>query len=59
MARAQGLSGWGPITTEADLDQAFRAAVDAVRSGNCAVVDVVVDTGYDATMAAGVVGSVE
>lgn len=53
LARAQGLDGIGPITSMADLPDAFTEAVSLVRSGRPVVVDVVVRPGYSAAMSAG------
>jgi thiamine pyrophosphate-dependent acetolactate synthase large subunit-like protein len=48
IGRAQGAAGFGPITDAATLVETFRAAIDAVRSGEVAVVDVRVAGGYSA-----------
>src|SRR5262245_17018097 len=40
IGRAQGAAGFGPITDAATLVDTFRAAIDAVRAGEVAVVDV-------------------
>lgn len=55
MARAQGVEGIGPITCLEDLDEALQGAVLLVKSGRPVVVDVVVEPGYSAAMAAGLV----
>lgn len=55
LARAQGLDGWGPIGVRSDLDAALGRAVSAVRAGRPAVVDVVIEVGYDHAMAANLV----
>ncbi|WP_375399449.1 thiamine pyrophosphate-binding protein [uncultured Amnibacterium sp.] len=55
LARAQGLEGIGPISAVHDLANALRTAVDLFRSGRPVVVDVVVETGYSPSMAAGLV----
>ncbi|MGH3342978.1 MAG: thiamine pyrophosphate-dependent enzyme, partial [Carbonactinosporaceae bacterium] len=59
LARAQGLAGIGPVRTGAALGRGLTRAVDAVRSGRPTVIDVVVEVGYDAATAAGVVGRPE
>src|SRR5499426_2705640 len=46
IGRAQGAAGFGPITDAAALVDTFRAAIDAVRAGEVAVVDVRVAGGY-------------
>lgn len=53
MARAQGALGFGPVTDPGAAGAALRAAIDAVRGGAVAVVDVRVAAGYAGTMAAG------
>ncbi len=52
MARAQGAQGFGPVTAESDLAEALRAAIAAVETGDVAVVDARVETGYAPTMTA-------
>jgi len=46
MARAQGAPGFGPVTDAAALAPVFSAAIDAVRAGEVALVDVRVAGGY-------------
>jgi thiamine pyrophosphate-dependent acetolactate synthase large subunit-like protein len=53
MGRAQGALGVGPVTEPAGLAKALREALDAVRGGAVAVVDVRVAAGYAGAMAAG------
>jgi acetolactate synthase-1/2/3 large subunit len=53
MGRAQGAAGFGPVTEPLQLDGALRDAIDAVRGGAVAVVDVRVAAGYHGTMASG------
>jgi len=53
IARAQGARGFGPVTETAKLVGVLRDAIDAVRGGAVAVVDVRVATGYAGAMAAG------
>jgi thiamine pyrophosphate-dependent acetolactate synthase large subunit-like protein len=57
MARAQGAHGFGPVADGKDLAAAFEAAVAAVAAGGVAVVDVRVEPGYTAAMAAAVARS--
>jgi thiamine pyrophosphate-dependent acetolactate synthase large subunit-like protein len=53
MARAQGALGIGPVRDPARVAAALREAIDAVRGGAVAVVDVRVAAGYAGAMAAG------
>jgi thiamine pyrophosphate-dependent acetolactate synthase large subunit-like protein len=53
MARAQGAAGFGPVTEPAHVAAALREAIDAVRGGAVAVVDVRVAAGYSGAMSAG------
>jgi thiamine pyrophosphate-dependent acetolactate synthase large subunit-like protein len=46
IGRAQGTVGFGPVTDAGSLAATFRAAIDAVRGGEVAVVDVRVAGGY-------------
>jgi acetolactate synthase I/II/III large subunit len=57
LARAQGATGVGPIDRGEDLVAALRAAIAAVDAGGVAVVDVRVEPGYAAAMAAATVRS--
>jgi thiamine pyrophosphate-dependent acetolactate synthase large subunit-like protein len=52
IARAQGAAGFGPVTTEEQMEKAFREAIDVVEKGGVAVVDVRVKVGYAAAAAA-------
>jgi thiamine pyrophosphate-dependent acetolactate synthase large subunit-like protein len=52
MARAQGGQGFGPVSSEAELAAALRAAIAAVDGGDVAVVDVRVEPGYAPAMTA-------
>jgi thiamine pyrophosphate-dependent acetolactate synthase large subunit-like protein len=52
MARAQGATGFGPVTTIGDLGPTFEKAIAAVEAGGVAVVDVRVEPGYTAAMTA-------
>jgi thiamine pyrophosphate-dependent acetolactate synthase large subunit-like protein len=52
MGRAQGATGFGPITKQADLTPALEKAIAAVEAGGVAVVDVRVEPGYTANMTA-------
>lgn len=50
MARAQGAEGIGPVTRAADLLDAVRQGLEAVRAGKVCVIDVRVLPGYDTNM---------
>jgi thiamine pyrophosphate-dependent acetolactate synthase large subunit-like protein len=52
MARAQGATGFGPVTTVGDLRPTFEKAIAAVEAGGVAVVDVRVEPAYTAAMPA-------
>ena len=52
MARAQGATGFGPITTQDELGPVFAQAIAAVEAGGVAVVDVRVEPGYTPAMTA-------
>ena len=52
MARAQGASGFGPVSALGDLPAVFAEAIAAVEAGEVAVVDVRVEPGYSAAMTA-------
>jgi thiamine pyrophosphate-dependent acetolactate synthase large subunit-like protein len=52
LARAQGATGFGPVTEAAELEAAFVAAVAVVQAGGVAVVDVHVTPGYTPAMTA-------
>ncbi len=49
-ARAYGAQGWGPVRDPADLPAVLAAAVDAVRAGGVAVVDVWTAAAFLATV---------
>jgi len=53
IGRAQGAVGFGPITDSGELVRVLREAIDAVRGGAVAVVDVRVAGGYHGAMASG------
>jgi thiamine pyrophosphate-dependent acetolactate synthase large subunit-like protein len=57
LARAQGIEGFGPITTMSELPGVLDKAVKMVRAGRPVVVDVVVRPGYSAAMATGLTRS--
>lgn len=57
MARAQGLSGIGPVEDVAELERVLVEAIAAVKKGATMVVDVVVQTGYSPAMTAGLTRS--
>ena len=50
MARSQGLTGFGPVCTEAELETILAEAIGLVRQGGIVVVDVLVKPGYAASM---------
>jgi thiamine pyrophosphate-dependent acetolactate synthase large subunit-like protein len=52
IARAQGATGFGPVTTQAEMEKAFADAIKVVEDGGVAVVDVRVKVGYAAAAAA-------
>jgi len=53
IGRAQGAVGFGPIIDSGNLVRELREAIDAVRGGAVAVVDVRVAGGYHGAMASG------
>jgi thiamine pyrophosphate-dependent acetolactate synthase large subunit-like protein len=53
IGRAQGAVGFGPVTEAGALRAAFREAIDAVRGGGVAVVDVRVAAGYHGATSTG------
>lgn len=57
LARAQGLTGYGPITEPASLTDVLREAIEAVRQGQSVVVDVHVTPGYSPAMSSGMTRS--
>jgi thiamine pyrophosphate-dependent acetolactate synthase large subunit-like protein len=52
LGRAQGAAGFGPISKYVDLGPALQSAIAAVDDGGVAVVDVRIEPGYTAAMAA-------
>ena len=56
IGRAQGATGFGPVTDAGALLATFRAAIDAVRAGEVAVVDVRVAGGYHGATSTGTPG---
>ena len=50
IARAQGCAGWGPVRDAAGLRAALTHALEAVRAGKPAIVDVRVAQGYGTEM---------
>ncbi len=48
MARAQGATGIGPVTSIADMREALKRGIDTVRAGGVCVIDARVEPGYDA-----------
>jgi acetolactate synthase I/II/III large subunit len=59
LVRAQGATGVGPIDRGEHLVAALRTAIAAVDAGGVAVVDVRVEPGYAAAMAAAAVRSAD
>ncbi|HTO47089.1 MAG TPA: thiamine pyrophosphate-binding protein [Burkholderiales bacterium] len=57
IGRAQGAVGLGPVTDASALAAAFREAIDAVRAGEVAVVDVRVAGGYYGAASTGAAGA--
>jgi thiamine pyrophosphate-dependent acetolactate synthase large subunit-like protein len=53
MARAQGLTGFGPIEDAAELERVLVQAIALVKGGATVVIDAVVQTGYSPSMTAG------
>jgi thiamine pyrophosphate-dependent acetolactate synthase large subunit-like protein len=53
MARAQGLTGIGPVTTTKELAAAVAEAVGAAKAGASVLIDARVKPGYNPAMAAG------
>jgi hypothetical protein len=52
IARAQGATGFGPVTSVDQMEKAFKEAIEVVEKGGVAVVDVRVKVGYAAAAAA-------
>jgi thiamine pyrophosphate-dependent acetolactate synthase large subunit-like protein len=52
LARAQGATGFGPVTDTAELEAIFTQAIEVVAAGGVAVVDVHVTPGYTPAMTA-------
>ena len=57
LARAQGLTGFGPVSEPAELVGVLRNAVEIVRAGGSVVVDVHVTPGYSPAMSSGMTRS--
>jgi thiamine pyrophosphate-dependent acetolactate synthase large subunit-like protein len=53
MARAQGLTGFGPVEDAAELERVLVEAIALVKGGATVVIDAVVQTGYSPSMTAG------
>lgn len=53
LARAQGLTAWGPIDDASALARLLPEAIEAVKNGATVVIDAVVQTGYSPAMTAG------
>ena len=57
LARAQGLTGIGPVKTLAQLQDALSEGIKTAQGGGCVVIDVHVDPGYSQAMASGMTRS--
>ena len=57
MARAQGCAAFGPVTTQAELESAITQAIAAVEEGRVAVVEVITDASYPATLVNALTGT--
>ncbi|MFD0669656.1 thiamine pyrophosphate-binding protein [Ramlibacter sp. MAHUQ-53] len=57
MAQAQGLTGFGPVRTAAQLREVLPQAIAAYERGEAVVVDVVVQPGYSPAMSQGMTRS--
>lgn len=53
MARAQGLSAFGPVEDAAEFERVLVEAIALVKGGATVVIDAVVQTGYSPSMTAG------
>lgn len=53
MARAQGLTAFGPIEDSAEFERVLAEAITLVKGGATVVIDAVVQTGYSPSMTAG------
>ena len=53
MARAQGLTAFGPVEDSAEFERVLGEAIALVKSGATVVIDAVVQTGYSPSMTAG------
>ena len=53
MARAQGLTAFGPVEDSAEFERVLVEAIALVKSGATVVIDAVVQTGYSPSMTAG------
>ena len=53
MARAQGLTAFGPVEDSAEFERVLVEAIALVKGGATVVIDAVVQTGYSPSMTAG------
>jgi thiamine pyrophosphate-dependent acetolactate synthase large subunit-like protein len=53
MARAQGLTAFGPVEDASELARVLSEAIELVKGGATVVIDTVVQTGYSPSMTAG------
>lgn len=49
LATAQGAEAWGPVADFDELNSTMRKAIDSVRAGKVALIDVHIGLGYDGT----------
>ena len=57
MARAQGLTAFGPIEDSAEFERTLKEAITMVKDGATVVIDAIVQTGYSPSMTAGLTRS--
>jgi hypothetical protein len=57
MARAQGLTAFGPIEDSAEFERTLKKAIAMVKGGATVVIDAIVQTGYSPSMTAGLTRS--
>ena len=57
MARAQGLTAFGPIEDSAEFERTLKEAIALVKGGATVVIDAIVQTGYSPSMTAGLTRS--
>ena len=57
MARAQGLTAFGPVTSARELEQVLTQAIQALKTGASVVVEAIVAPGYAPAMSQGMTRS--